>query len=194
MRRAAAAVVVTTAGLVGLLEYKSGSATTRVVGGHTRTSTAPASPLAPVPAAGSSLGVPMTPSGAPLPSPPSAGGPPVAPVPASATPAGPAPARNTTPPTPTSQHPLDGPVVDTRYGPVQVEITVSGSRVVDVQALQLPNDRRRSVAINDYAAPILRREALAAQSAQINTVSGASVTSNAYAQSLQAALSTAGKS
>jgi uncharacterized protein with FMN-binding domain len=83
---------------------------------------------------------------------------------------------------------FDGTTVNTRYGPVQVEVTVQGSKVTDVEALQTPNDRFRSVAINSQAAPMLRQEALRAQNAQINIVSGATITSEAYAKSLQAAL------
>jgi uncharacterized protein with FMN-binding domain len=83
---------------------------------------------------------------------------------------------------------FDGTTVNTRYGPVQVEVTVQGSKVTDVEALQTPNDRFRSVAINSQAAPMLRQEALQAQNAQIHIVSGATITSEAYAKSLQAAL------
>ena len=86
---------------------------------------------------------------------------------------------------------IDGPVVDTRYGPVQVEIVVSGGQLQDVVALQLPTGRR-SGQISNAAAPILREEALQAKSATIDTVSGATYTSDAYAQSLQAALDQAG--
>jgi uncharacterized protein with FMN-binding domain len=71
---------------------------------------------------------------------------------------------------------------------VQVQLTLGGTRLVDVTALQMPNDRSRSVQISRYAAPILRQESLDAQGAQINTVSGASYTSDGYAQSLQSAL------
>ena len=68
---------------------------------------------------------------------------------------------------------------------------VAGGKVSDVVALALPTGRR-SGQISDYAAPILRQEALQAQSANINLVSGATYTSDAYAQSLQAALDQAG--
>jgi uncharacterized protein with FMN-binding domain len=84
-----------------------------------------------------------------------------------------------------------GPVVTTRYGDVEVRVTVAGGRVVDVAAVELPFDRRRSASISDRAAPILRREALAAQGADIDTVSGATYTSEGYARSLQAALDAA---
>jgi uncharacterized protein with FMN-binding domain len=86
---------------------------------------------------------------------------------------------------------VDGPVVDTRYGPVQVEITVSGGQLQDVVAIQLPSGRR-SGQISNVAAPILREEALQAKSASIDIVSGATYTSDGYARSLQAALDQAG--
>ena len=78
------------------------------------------------------------------------------------------------------------------YGDVQVEVVVSGRRLLDVKPLQLPFDRPRSQEISDIAAPDLRQEALQAQSASINVVSGATYTSDSYAQSLQAALDQAG--
>lgn len=84
-----------------------------------------------------------------------------------------------------------GAVVSTKYGPVQVRITVSGGRMTDVVAIQLPTADSRSLRINDRAVPILRQEALTAQSASINTVSGATYTSNGYRGSLQAALDAA---
>ena len=86
---------------------------------------------------------------------------------------------------------IDGPVVDTRYGAVQVEIVVSGGQLKDVVALQLPTGRH-SGQISTAVAPILRQEALQAKSAAIDTVSGATYTSEGYAQSLQAALDQAG--
>ena len=83
---------------------------------------------------------------------------------------------------------VTGPAVDTPYGPVQVEAKISGGRIVDVVALELPNDRRRSQQISQYVEPILHDEALQAQSAQIDGISGATYTSEAYMQSLQGAL------
>lgn len=85
----------------------------------------------------------------------------------------------------------DGSVAQTRWGPVQVRITVSGGKITDVTAIQAPDGNRRDRQINGYALPILRREVLAAQSAQIETVSGATVTSGGYVESLQAALDAA---
>jgi uncharacterized protein with FMN-binding domain len=88
---------------------------------------------------------------------------------------------------PTAQGTVTGPVIDTRYGPVQVRATVKAGQLTDVQALALPTGGR-SGSISDYSAPILRREALAAQGAGIHAVSGATYTSEGYASSLQAAL------
>lgn len=85
-----------------------------------------------------------------------------------------------------------GTAAETRYGPVQVRVTVSGGKLTDVQALQLTNRDGRSVAISQQAAPILRQEALQAQSATIQAVSGATYTSEGYTTSLQSALDQAG--
>ena len=87
---------------------------------------------------------------------------------------------------------IDGPVVDTRYGPVQVEITVDGSQVTGVVALQLPGGDRRSAQISSRVEDTLASQALQAQSGAIDGVSGATYTSEAYAESLQAALDAAG--
>ena len=87
---------------------------------------------------------------------------------------------------------VDGPPVSNRYGEVQVRVTLRGHQIVDVQALTLPSDRSRSAEISRYAGPRLRAEALQAQSAQIDLISGASYTSDSYAQSLQGALDRAG--
>jgi uncharacterized protein with FMN-binding domain len=87
---------------------------------------------------------------------------------------------------------FDGAVVDTRYGPVQVSITVSGGQITAVDALQLPGGDRRSSQISSRAEPMLQSEALQAQSASIDGVSGATYTSEGYAQSLQSALDAAG--
>ena len=81
-----------------------------------------------------------------------------------------------------------GSEVDNRYGPVQVQITVTGSKVTDIVALQLPSDRAHSELLSSEAEPILRTEALRAQSARVDVVSGATFTSESYAQSLQSAL------
>jgi len=87
---------------------------------------------------------------------------------------------------------VDGSVVDTRYGPVQVEITLDGSTITAIAAIQLPGGDRRSEQISNRAEPTLQSEALQAQSANIDGVSGATYTSEGYARSLQAALDDAG--
>jgi uncharacterized protein with FMN-binding domain len=87
---------------------------------------------------------------------------------------------------------VDGSVVWIPYGPVQVTAVVSGGTLVDVIAVQLPTGDPHSAAVSSYAEPLLREMALAAQSANIDVVSGATFTSRAYAQSLQAALDAAG--
>ncbi len=86
---------------------------------------------------------------------------------------------------------VTGPEVDTRYGPVQVSVTVENGQVTDVTALELPSGGR-SGWISQEVEPILRSEALSTQSASIDGVSGATYTSLAYEQSLQAALDAAG--
>jgi uncharacterized protein with FMN-binding domain len=86
---------------------------------------------------------------------------------------------------------VNGTVAQTRWGPVQVQVHIGGGRITDVTALQVPNGNRRDAEINAYAVPQLRTEALAAQSAQIDVVSGATVTSEGYMESLQAALDSA---
>jgi uncharacterized protein with FMN-binding domain len=83
---------------------------------------------------------------------------------------------------------VDGDPVDNRYGTVQVRVTLSGNTITDVTALQMPSDRQRSAYISQQAGPYLRQETLQAQSARIDIVSGATYTSDSYAQSLQSAL------
>jgi uncharacterized protein with FMN-binding domain len=86
---------------------------------------------------------------------------------------------------------IDGTVVNMKYGPVQVRVVFSNGKITDVQALQTPTADSKSVSIAQHAVPILRSEALAAQSASISSVSGATYTSAAYKSSLQAAISKA---
>lgn len=84
-----------------------------------------------------------------------------------------------------------GSVVQTRFGAVQVQITVKAGSITDVEALQLTDDDRKSIQISNRAAPLLRAEVLAAQSADVQTIGGATVTSDAYLSSLQAAIDAA---
>jgi uncharacterized protein with FMN-binding domain len=178
MRRVLAAIFGTAAGTTLLIALKAGPVTGK----------------SPTPAA-----VAVTPS---TPAPP---GPLPDPSPSTASP-GPTGSRGaaaghgpTSPPRPTgSARPaagangtFTGSVAQTQYGPVQVRIVMSGGRMTDVAAVQLPGGSARSVQINGRAAPILRQEALSAQNATIDTVSGATYTSQGYRTSLQAALDAA---
>lgn len=87
---------------------------------------------------------------------------------------------------------VDGDTVQTRYGPVQLRITLTDGKITKVTTLQLPNDNPRDGEISGFAVPQLTQETLAAQNAQIDTVSGATYTSQGYVQSLQSALDKAG--
>ncbi|MEV6932531.1 FMN-binding protein [Dactylosporangium sp. NPDC051485] len=86
---------------------------------------------------------------------------------------------------------VNGTVAQTRWGPVQVRVTISGGRITDVVALQVPSANSHDREINGYAVPALHDEVLQAQSAKIDSVSGATVTSDGYRRSLQAALDAA---
>jgi len=81
-----------------------------------------------------------------------------------------------------------GDSVATRYGNAQVRVTVKDGKIVQIDALQLQANDPRSVQISSTAAPILQQEALAAQTAGVDAVSGATYTSASYTQSLQSAL------
>ena len=85
-----------------------------------------------------------------------------------------------------------GPTSSTPFGPVQVRIVVAGRRITSIETLQTPSDASYSRQVAAYAVPILRQEALAAQSAHIDAVSGATWTSQGYADSLQGAIDRAG--
>jgi uncharacterized protein with FMN-binding domain len=93
--------------------------------------------------------------------------------------------------TPTPDRSYRGEPAQTRWGPVQVAVTVSGGRITEVEVLAHPTGNRRSDDINAYALPILRKDTLRVQSADVDTVSGATVTSTGYRQSLQAAIDAA---
>jgi uncharacterized protein with FMN-binding domain len=85
-----------------------------------------------------------------------------------------------------------GPQVVLVHGIVQVQVTLTAGRITNVTALQLPHDNPHSWDDATHAAAILRTEAIAAQGADINVVSGATYTSRGYAHSLQAALDAVG--
>ena len=165
MKRALAALIGTVAGIAALLGYKSGPVKRAQV----------ASPLSPAaPAAPAAPEAPAAP--APSPSPAPAPGPSPSPAPAPAhAPSG-------------ASHTVTGPDVPNQFGDVQVQLTLQGTKVVSVKALQMPFDRQRSYEISQAAAPILAQEVVQAQSANIDLLSGATYTSESYAQSVQAAL------
>ncbi len=117
----------------------------------------------------------------------------VAPTPSDATPTPGSRSATTPEPTPTpapqtADRTVTGPVIQTRYGGVQLQVTLSNGKITDITPLELPNDLQRSAYISSVAAPLLREEALHAQNAQIDLLSGATYTSEAYAESLQAVL------
>jgi uncharacterized protein with FMN-binding domain len=87
---------------------------------------------------------------------------------------------------------VTGAVADTRWGPVQVQLTIVDKKITNVSVVQYPNSNGRDQEINAQALPILIQETLDKQSASIDMVSGATYTSDGYLQSLQSALDKAG--
>jgi uncharacterized protein with FMN-binding domain len=86
---------------------------------------------------------------------------------------------------------FNGAVVNTRYGPVEIQAQITDGALTEVAVVQYPDGDRKSQRINSGALPTLRTEALTAQSANVDTVSGATYTSDGYSQSLQSALDAA---
>ncbi|MCL4505808.1 MAG: FMN-binding protein [Chloroflexi bacterium] len=84
-----------------------------------------------------------------------------------------------------------GDVADAYYGAVQVKVAIQKGKIVNVQFLDYPHDRRRSADINSQAMPWLQQEAVQAQSAQVDIIGGATLTSQAFIESLQTALNSA---
>lgn len=198
MRRAAVALFSTVAGLVMLLGFKTHSVTVAGV----PVATGPSAPGPGSSGTGSSdsgslgtgssdsgssdsgsLGTGSSDSG----STPAAG---ATTAPAAGTPAASSSAAAGTPAITTKT--ITGDAVDTRWGPVQVQITVQNGTVTGVTAVVYPQNNPRDVQLNSYAIPQLNQEATAAKSAQIDMVSGATYTSEGYLGSLQSALNKAG--
>jgi uncharacterized protein with FMN-binding domain len=94
--------------------------------------------------------------------------------------------------TPTATRTVTGSVAMTQHGPMQVKITLAGQRITKAAVVQQTNDGTESQQIDSFAIPKLTSETIAAQSARIDAVSGASYTSSGYIQSLQSALDQAG--
>jgi uncharacterized protein with FMN-binding domain len=86
-----------------------------------------------------------------------------------------------------------GQTATNKWGPVQVQITVVDGKITAATALQTPNADQKSVSINARAVPTLTASTLTAQSAKVNSVSGATYTSDSYKQSLQSAIDAASK-
>jgi uncharacterized protein with FMN-binding domain len=169
MNRAVPAVIITAVGLGALASFRSSS------GLAVKSSAAAVAPSTTVPASAAPPSGGITGTTAP-----SSQG-------ASAT-----TPTTTAPTTSTQTRTLTGDAVDNEYGTVQVQVTLTGNQITGIVALQLPDSHRRSEEISQEAEPVLRQEALQAQNAQIDLVSGATFTSQSYAQSLQSALDQAG--
>jgi len=92
----------------------------------------------------------------------------------------------------TSTQTFTGTAAQTRFGPVQVKITVKNKKITNIEVVEYPSDNPKDQEINSYALPVLNQEAISAQSAQIDSVSGATYTSDGYVSSLQSAIDQAG--
>ena len=193
MLRAAAILTGTVAGLAALLSFKSHPATIAAVSpeappaaSHAAASPAPTSAAPSHPAtAGKSPAVAAKSPAAAAKSPAAAGKSPAA---AAKSPtAGKSPAAPAAPAAAAART-VTGTVANTQYGPMQVQLTLTGQKITKVTVLQRTDAGAESDQIDSNAIPKLTSETLAAQSAQINAVSGASYTSQGYIQSLQSAL------
>ncbi|HEV7536553.1 MAG TPA: FMN-binding protein [Acidimicrobiia bacterium] len=103
-----------------------------------------------------------------------------------------APATSTSAPAQTGGDTVvNGAATSTRWGPVQVQVRVRNWQIVDVVPLAVPDSNSHDYRVNSYAVPVLHDEALSAQSANIDTVSGATITSKGYIRSFQSALDAA---
>ncbi len=173
MRRAPVVIAATVAGLVGVLAFHTTPArlSTSTLPGVSGTSPTPTG------SGGSQRGQGTTGSGSPPPSGPAA----------HARPRGTAHAQ------PGGTRTATGPAVNYNYGVLSVSVTVSGSKMTKVAIASIDDGgMQRSQYIDQQAIPILEQEAMQAQSASIQGVSGASYTSAGFQQSLQAALQTLG--
>jgi len=162
MRRVVLTIISTVTGLVMLLSFKTQSAVTALA------VTPPAAVTSSTPAGGSSG---TTTKGA-----------------GSSTTGAAATASTGT----TGSKTVTGDTVNTRWGPVQVQITVTNGKITAAQAVQAPQNNPRDQQINSYAIPMLNQEAIKASSATIDMVSGATYTSTGYIASLQSAVNKAG--
>ncbi len=102
--------------------------------------------------------------------------------------ASPPPASKSAPAAPQKTRTVNGNSVRTRYGDVEVQVTLSGSKITNVTPLKLPNSNEIDMAIDQQVVPMLVQETLQAQNANIDMISGATYTSDGYIRSLQSAL------
>jgi uncharacterized protein with FMN-binding domain len=160
MRRAILALFATVAGLVGLLSFKSHSVSVA---------------SAPAAVATTDPGADPTTSGASTSAPSSS-------APSSSASKSSSSAATTTTKT------VTGDSVDTRWGPVQVKITVTNGKITSATAVDYPQNNGRDQEINSYAVPTLEKESIGRSDAKIDMVSGATYTSDGYIGSLQSAL------
>ncbi|MCW2527972.1 MAG: putative FMN-binding protein [Pseudonocardiales bacterium] len=171
MKRVILSVLGTIVGLVALLSFKTGGHTTVGVSlpsaslGTTSTSSA----ATPTPTSSTASGPPNTGQSTTTPS-----------------------SSPSTPAVTATAKTYNGSAAQTRYGTVQVAVTITGGKITNVAFVQLTSHDGRSADINSQAAPLLLRETLSAQSSNIDTISGATYTSEGYLQSLQSALDQAG--
>ena len=184
LRRGLPALVLAGTGGALLARFDHTEALTVDIGGTTSTSAAAAPSTSPSTTRPSSA----APSTSPSTTRPATGAP--ATPPTTTRPSTGAPSTTGTPGACTGAETL-GPVVQTRWGPVQVAAVISQGKICDVRAVVVPSSHTRSTAINSRAVPVLRQRVLAAQSAAFDTVSGATVTSEGYRSSLQAILNAA---
>ena len=103
-----------------------------------------------------------------------------------------APSTSSTPKRSTYSGTVTGTAADTRYGPVQVKVTLASGKITAVDVVQVPESSGRDEEINSQAVPELVSETLQAQNSQIDMISGATYTSDGYLTSLQSALDQAG--
>ncbi len=172
MRRIVLTFMGTLSGLVLLFSYHTSTSSRLVVASGATPSTSSAPTPSTSPGSSTSSGSATTPAPAPAKA--------ATPAPSSSSSSAAAAAGTFT-----------GSAVNTRWGIVQVQITVASGKITASQAVQYPQNNGRDVQINAYAVPALNQEAVAAQSANIDAVSGATVTSDGYLQSLQSALNQA---
>jgi uncharacterized protein with FMN-binding domain len=97
-----------------------------------------------------------------------------------------------TPATSSGHDTFTGSAISTRYGTAQVKVTIKNGKITNIEAVSLPGDEPKSVAISTQAEPTLKQEALTKQSADVDAVTGATITSAGYEASLQSALDKAG--